>query len=242
MQQTRPVWLKILAGMLGLALSAHLTATALFVGPDNAAKESLEEPLEAYMLPFFQQNWSLFAPRPIGTERSLFVRAWYDGERHTEWVDVTQPEIDAAVTHNIAPSRVASVTRRLATRLGQQHGRMTQEERQALASNYHTDAWDRLKARMMAKEDRSPAGRISYVLRYDRAATAYATQFAYAWWGEDADIAYVQFKTEEYRAPHFDERGQDKSVRVREFGRRPLVEFDGQDRAAFAAAIERFAR
>ncbi|WP_166356039.1 DUF5819 family protein [Phytoactinopolyspora limicola] len=242
MQQTRPAWLKFLAGVLGLAVGAHLAVTALFVGPNNAAKDSLKEPMNAYMLPMFQQNWSLFAPRPIGTERTLFVRGWYNDQRHTEWVNVTDLEIDAAVLHNLTPSRVGIVTRRAATRIGQQHARMTSEERFALASHYHHDAWDRLRARMMREDDRSPASRISYVLRYDQAITAYATQFAYAWWGEDAGVKYVQFKTEESRAPSFANRDRQPTVVTREFGRRPLIEHDGQDREAFAAAIERFAR
>jgi hypothetical protein len=244
MQQTRPAWLKFLAGALGLVLTAHLTATALFVGPDNVAKSTIKEPLDSYMLPFFQQNWSLFAPNPISTERSLLVRGWYDDQRHTEWVNVTDLEIEAAVLHNLAPSRVGIVTRRLATRIGQQHGRLNSDERTALASHYHSDAWDRLHARLMREEDRSPAGRISYVLRYDKAITAYATQFAYAYWGEDAGLKYVQFKTEEYPAPRFADRHRDlqPEPRSREFGRRPLVEFDNQDREAFAAAIERFTR
>jgi hypothetical protein len=244
MQQTRPVWLKFVAAVAGFAVAAHLAVTALFVGPDNAAKDALKEPMDAYMLPMFQQNWSLFAPRPIGTERSLLVRAWFDDQRHTEWVDVTQLELDAAVLHNLTPSRVGIVTRRVATRIGQQHGRMTGEERRALASHYHDDAWNRLNARLMREEDRSPASRIAYVLRYDRAITAYATQFAYAWWGEDAGIKYVQFKTEEQRAISFADRHRNLEPQVtsREFGRRPLLEYEGQDREAFAAAIERFAK
>src|SRR5690606_19392663 len=105
------------------------------------------------------------------------------------------------------------------------------------------DAWDRMESRMMSAEDRSPGSRIGYVLRYDRTITAYATQFVYAWWGADSGIKYVQFKTEEYPAKSFEDRhsGLTPTPREREFGRRPLIEFDGQDSEAFAAAIGRFA-
>lgn len=227
-----------------MVVAAHMAVTALFVGPDNAVKEAMEEPLNNYMVPVFQQNWSLFAPKPIDTERSLLVRGWYSDQRHTEWVDVTDLELDAAVRHNLTPSRVGIVTRRLATRIGQQHARLNSAERLALAGNYHTDAWDRLEARMMSADDRSPGGRIAYVLRYDRTITAYATQFAYARWGEDAGLKYVQFKTVEQDAKSFADRLSEVETRTseREFGRRPMIEFDGQDREAFAAAVGRFAR
>ncbi|WP_129669862.1 DUF5819 family protein [Phytoactinopolyspora endophytica] len=243
MQQTQPVWLKALAAVLGTALTAHLAATAIFVGPDNVAKETWEEPLDSYMEPFFQQNWSLFAPNPIGTERILYVRGWYDAERATEWVNVSELETQAAITHNLFASRAGKVTIQLASRIGRQHGKLNSDEQEALAAHYHDDAWDRLEDRMMGLDGHSPSGRISYVLRYDQTITAYATQFAYAWWGADAGLEYVQFKTEDRSVTPFDERHVDRerNPRVREFGRRPMVEFDGQDREAFAAAIERFA-
>ncbi|NEE00933.1 DUF5819 family protein [Phytoactinopolyspora halotolerans] len=242
MQQTRPAWLKALAAVLGAAVTAHLAATAIFVGPDNVAKDAWDEPLDSYMEPFFQQNWSLFAPNPIDTEHHLYVRGWYDAERPTEWVDVTELEIQDAITHNLTPSRAGKVTTKLASRIGRQRAKLTNEEQKALEAHYHDDAWDRLEARML-EGDHSPSGRISYVLRYDETITAYATQFAYAWWGEDAGLQYVQFKIVEQDAAPFARRkdDSDRPTRVREFGRRPFVEFDGQDRESFAAAIERFA-
>lgn len=242
-QQSRPVWLKVIAGILGVCLAGHLAATALFIGPDNIARDQVREPLSAYMQPFFQQSWSLFAPTPIRTERSLYVRGWYDAERHTEWVNVTELELEAAVEHNLLPSRAGIVTRRLATRVAQHHARINSDERRMLAGHYHSDAWDRLRERMMGAEERSSSARISYVLRYDRAITAYATQFAFARWGEDSGLKYVQFKTEDQKAAPFDARhsSAQPEPNVREFGRRPMVEFDGQDRESFAAAIERFA-
>lgn len=242
MQQKQPVWLTIVAGILATALAGHLLATVVFVGPDNSARDSWEEPLESYMEPFFQQSWSLFAPKPIGTERALYVRAWYDDDRPTEWVNVSELEIEKTTTHNLAPSRAGRVTFKLASRIGRQHARLTNAEQEALASHYHHDAWERLEDRMLGMEDHSPAGRLSYVLRYDKTITAYATQFAYARWGENSGLRYVQFKTEERQVTPFADRHLDteEPPRVREFGRRPLFEFDGQDRESFAAAIERF--
>src|SRR5690606_29989680 len=239
MQETRPLWLKVVAGMLGALLCGHLALTAVFVGPANAAKESLSTSLSSYMEPFFQQNWSLFAPTPISVEYSLWVRAWYDEDTPTEWVDATQTEIDGNILHSLAPSRAGIVSRRLAGYMRKQYREITPAERSILADHYPTQAWDRMRERMTALDQHSSDARISYVLRLDRAMAAYATQFAWATWGRDG-INFVEVKIVETRAPQFEGRGGEPSVTEREFGRRPLYQYDGQDSAAFTAAIRRF--
>ncbi|WP_157552903.1 DUF5819 family protein [Jiangella gansuensis] len=241
MQDTRrPVWIKVVAGMLGGLLCAHLLATAVFVGPANAAKETLGSSLTSYMQPFFQQEWSLFAPTPISVEYSLQVRGWYDADTPADWVDATAVEVEGNILHSLAPSRAGIVTRRLAGNMRKQHRLVTAEERTVLAGDYHENAWARMKERMLASDDHSSDARISYVLRLDRAMAAYATQFAWAWWGRDAGIEYVEFKIVETRAPRFDNRADDPTITTREFGRRPLYQYDGQDTEAFADAIGRF--
>lgn len=240
MQDTRPVWIKVVAGMLGALVCAHLLATAVFVGPANAAKESFGATLSSYMHPVFQQEWSLFAPTPISVEHSLLVRGWYDEQTPTEWVNVTDAEVDGNILHSLAPSRAGIVTRRLAGHMSKQYRRVTADERVILAGDYHSNAWARMEQRMTALDEHSSDARISYLLRLDRAMAAYATQFAWARWGDEAGIRYVEFMIEESRAPRFDDRGGEPSVTTREFGRRPLYTYDGQDADAFAEAVERF--
>lgn len=237
---TRPMWIKVVAGMLGALLCAHLFATAVYVGPANAAKQSLGQSLSSYMYPVFQQEWSLFAPTPISVEYELVVRGWYDDERSTEWVSPTDVEIDGNILHSLAPSRAGIVTRRLAGHMRKQYRQITPEERSVLAGDYHTNAWDRMEARMVAQDERSSDARLSYVLRLDRAMAAYATQFVWATWGRDQDFDYVEFKIRETRSPRFAERDEEPTVTEREFGRRPLYKYDGQDSGAFADAVERF--
>ncbi|PSL06108.1 hypothetical protein CLV30_103263 [Haloactinopolyspora alba] len=236
----RPIWIKVVAGMLGALLCAHLFATAVYVGPANAAKQSLGESLTSYMYPMFQQDWNLFAPTPISVEYDLLVRGWYDDERSTDWVSATETEVDGNVLHSLAPSRAGIVTRRLAGHMREQYREVTPAERSVLSGDYHTDAWDRMEARMVALDEHSSDERISYVLRLDRAMAAYATQFVWARWGRDQDFAYVEFKIRVTRAPRFDDRGDEPEVTERQFGRRPLYRYDAQDEGAFTDAIERF--
>jgi hypothetical protein len=239
-QEPRPTWIKVLAGGLAALLCAHLFATAVFVGPANAAKETLGTTLTDYMEPFFQQEWSLFAPTPISVEYSMLVRGWYDADTPTEWVDVTELEVEGNILHSLAPSRAGIVTRRLAGNMRKQYRLISREEQAVLAGHYHENAWARMEEAMLATPDPSSDARISYVLRLDRAMAAYATQFAWAWWGRDSGIQYVEVQIQETRAPSFDDRGDDPSVTTREFGRRPLYLYDDQDSAAFADAIGGF--
>lgn len=236
----RPWWLSALAGTLGMAVVLHLVATAIFVSPDNPVRRAAGAPLTAYMQPLFEQNWSLFAPVPISTGYSLWVRGWDGTGQPTEWVDASAVEIDANIRHNLTPSRAGVLSRRTAGLMRAQYNDLTDGERAILGADHLDGAWAEMADQMAAAPDASSEGRRSYALRLDRAITAYATQFAWAWWGRDTGLEYVQVRIEDTRAPRFEERGSQPSYAVREFGRRPLYVYDHQDAAAFTEAIERF--
>lgn len=236
----RPWWLSVLAGGLAALVAFHLVLTTLFVAPDNPLSRAVSAPVAAYMNPLFQQDWSLFAPMPISTGYSLWVRGWYEDGRSTEWVDATAVEIEASITHELAPSRAGIVTRRTAGLMRSQYRDLTEDERTVLGADHLSGAWEEMATQMAAVPEPSSSARRSYVLRLDRALTAYATQFAWAWWGRDSDLTHVQVSIEDTRAPRFAERENGPSHVVRELGRRPLYVYDDQDHEAFAATIERF--
>lgn len=239
MQPPVPRWARILAGVVSLVVAVHLVATALWVGPSNAIKDSVAAPLTSYMTPMFEQNWSLFAPVPIGIEYSLEVRAFDAELEPTDWTDVTALEV-SNLLHTPLPSRATRMTRTLASTVRGQHRRLTEEERTVLAGSYHQDAWARLQAAFDQLDDDSGTARQRYVLRLDRAMTAYATEFTRAVWA-DHEPRFVQTRIVELSAPPPD-AGDDheRARRERTFGRRPMLEYPGQDSETFADAIERF--
>jgi hypothetical protein len=91
-----------LAGGLAAALAMHFLVTALFVGPLNPIKLAWGDEITSYMTPYFEQNWSLFAPDPISEERGMLVRARVTDDngtvRTTEFADITNPPIKAFTT------------------------------------------------------------------------------------------------------------------------------------------------
>ncbi|HET6895931.1 MAG TPA: DUF5819 family protein [Candidatus Baltobacteraceae bacterium] len=87
--------------------AVHFTFVELMNLPTNPIKLQYYDVLEAYVNPFFTQNWSFFAPDPIANDLSLFVRAQRrgaDGKRlQSPWYDVTEALIDASNGKPLSP-------------------------------------------------------------------------------------------------------------------------------------------
>ncbi|MFK0259610.1 DUF5819 family protein [Streptomyces sp. NPDC090445] len=92
-----------------LALAFHFGMTALFEMPFNPVKEKYGQEIDSYMLPYFAQDWHLFAPDPIDRDKGVLVRAKKiqpDGSTATtEWVDVTTPTLEKLYGERLWPSR-----------------------------------------------------------------------------------------------------------------------------------------
>lgn len=236
----RPVWVAIVAAVLGVVVAAHTAATFLWIAPENAFSRAVDEPLESAMDPVFQQNWSLFAPTPINVANSLEVRALDADLNATPWVDVTDLEISANFTHQIFPNRGSRPTRMLAARAHAQFNKLSDEELETLGHHYHEDAWPRLAEALDAAEGSSSQARRDLVIEYDRTMAAYATEYVRAT-VTDVEPSYVQFRVVRQRAASFARRAEaPPEPTVYTFGRRPMYEFPRQDSDTFRAAIERF--
>ncbi|MEV0373146.1 DUF5819 family protein [Streptomyces sp. NPDC050636] len=83
--------------------------TALYEMPLNPVKEKYGEEITSYMLPYFGQDWHLFAPDPIDRDNGVLVRAKMrqpDGSTTTtEWTDVTSPVQQKLYGERFWPSR-----------------------------------------------------------------------------------------------------------------------------------------
>jgi len=73
----------------------HFVQTALYVMPSNVLKDgtTLGQVNNAYMRPYFDQVWTLFAPTPVGTDTLLLVQCLpaQTKPRAGDWVDVLGP-------------------------------------------------------------------------------------------------------------------------------------------------------
>lgn len=98
------------AVLVGLVVVLHLGMVFLHVAPKNVLSREYDTQLDDYIRPEFVQNWKLFAPEPLHTNVRVEARARI-GERTTEWIDVTAPDIEAT-RYNLVPSHARNQLRK----------------------------------------------------------------------------------------------------------------------------------
>lgn len=226
-------------------VALHFAVTFLWNAPANPIKDSVGGQVTGYMRPFFQQNWSLFAPNPVNAEDELLVRAQVadpqTGElRTTDWEQPTRLEW-TLVHHNPLPPRSSRVTSNLHRRVNTAWNALTDEQQEIVARDYTDMAdWQPLADDLIASQGGQTSSRVADIVRADRVATGYATQFAKARWGEE--VAAVQFQLRRTPVPRWADRldppPEDPSFTTREFGWRPALVDPDQDEAAFADVID----
>ncbi|SDU81347.1 DUF5819 family protein [Jiangella alkaliphila] len=226
-------------------VALHFVATFLWNAPSNPIKESVGDQVSGYMRPFFQQNWSLFAPNPVNAEDELRVRAQVEDPQTgevttTEWEDPTRLEW-TLITHDPAPSRASRLTSNLHRRVNTAWDALTDDQQAILGTDYQDMAdWRPLADDLIASQGGETSNRVANIVRADRVTTGYATQFAKALWGED--VVAVQFQLVRTPVPRWDVRfdppPENPQQTVREFGWRPALVDPNQDEAAFADVMD----
>jgi hypothetical protein len=96
------------AGLCATAALTHVLLVFLHVAPSNPVSQRYQEEINAWISPFFEQNWLLFAPNPEANRTQIFARTGWSTESGeqgvSDWFDITAAD-DAAITHNLYPSR-----------------------------------------------------------------------------------------------------------------------------------------
>lgn len=91
--------LNTIASLLAIYLPIHFFIILIYTGPVNPVSLTLKPYITPYIETFFQQNWHLFAPKPISVNFKMYVRAEYKNHKNgmieqSAWFDVTSPLID----------------------------------------------------------------------------------------------------------------------------------------------------
>ncbi|MGI6879938.1 DUF5819 family protein [Microbacterium sp. gxy059] len=230
---------RIVLVVLSLLTAWHIFATFLWVAPDSHLRDIVpgEKTLSGYMLPMFGQGWSVFAPSPVNGDYRVEVRAAYEDETgevvETDWVDATAVERSRA-HHHLAPSRSAKLSIVYGQRLYKAYGDLDDAQKEIVGYNYFKDDWETRQRDALEGDDKEASGYI----RDERRVIAYATQVAYAVWGEQ-DFSRVQVRVSRQAIVPFDERDnpdyERKDPIVRDIGWRAPVEREGQSRDDFAS-------
>ena len=89
------------------AVVGHFALVMLVIAAPWLIPRPLQPAVEAYLVPFFIQDWRLFAPRPDAFDYEVFARGQYrDGDRleQTLWLDLVEPAVTAVQATRLSPA------------------------------------------------------------------------------------------------------------------------------------------
>ena len=122
--------------VIGGLLILHFAMTFFYVAPRNLVSARADKVISSYMLPYFDQDWKLFAPDPAKTDPHILVRAKVVDVRHQEqltpWLDITNSELTRVRGHWF-PDRVSRLSAKVAAKLSaaaDQHEQVVSERQQ----------------------------------------------------------------------------------------------------------------
>lgn len=214
------IWVRLVALVAALFTGWHILASFLWIAPYSAnAREIVpnsQNTLTAYMIPFFGQSWSVFAPEPINGDYHFNVRARLADTSETGWVSATDVEI-SMIQYNLFPPRAGIQSNEVASSYKDAYDSIEQPQRTVVAGDFDVDQWEvGLRAALEAQagkadaesgdaEPKANAEQIDRMLSEEHRATAYATQVAYAIWGE-SEVESVQFRVSRQNIVPFAQR------------------------------------
>ncbi|MFJ4225708.1 DUF5819 family protein [Microbacterium sp. NPDC089695] len=219
----------------------HIFASFLWIAPPSPLRDAIpENALRSYMLPWYGQSWSVFAPAPINGDYQLKVRATVtteNGEEATEWVSATDVETQMH-TRNLFPPRAGSLSIKQASNFKGAWDKLTAEQKEIAGLGFYKgDDWlGRMQLAMNEVSDNSNEAAVAAYVTQERYTDAYATQVARSIWG--ADVLQVQYEISRQGIIPFIERDNPDAQRpapvVAITGWRGLITLDEQSHTAFA--------
>ncbi|PDQ34662.1 MAG: hypothetical protein B5766_10060 [Candidatus Lumbricidophila eiseniae] len=188
----------------------HIFASFLWISPVTPLRDIIPAKglLTSYMIPWFGQSWSVFAPEPINGNYIFRVRATVKdasgNEQITKWVDATLAEF-AMAEYNLFPPRGANLAIHQASLLFGAYGALTDEQKKFTGQDFFTgDVW--LGDLYDKMGGQSSATATDYIVQ-ERYTDAYATQVSLALWGgKDVTVTKVQYDVGRQNVIPFDKR------------------------------------
>lgn len=244
------LWVKLIGGLAILLTVWQVFASFLWIAPYSPLREVVPgNLLSSYMLPFFGQSWSVFAPEPINGDYHFNVRATLerDGESvETGWVSATDVEL-SIIEYNLLAPRAGIVSTDVASSFKGAYDALGSNQRSNAAEDFTGDDWeDALYTSLTGGTvdadgsdltgDAADAAKIDDYLASERQSVAYATQVARAMWGDE--VVAVQYRVSRQNIVPFADRNDPLAERpepqIATTGWRPQLVQPGQSDENFA--------
>ncbi len=224
----------------------HSGIVALWVAPNNLLRQSIgASRVQDYILPMWDQAWSVFAPEADSGYERYEVRALVKGgggERATAWTPVTAREVVASVRHHPFPSRTALITTRLGAHVQRYYNSLNGDQKQLVADADREVSLEELRSRLIAAADSdAERRRVGPFMRAESATEHFLSGIADAIWGEG--VVALQFRKDKMVVSRYTDTDRPRQVRVayQYFSNwRPPITLTPAERDAFAAYADEF--
>lgn len=240
-QKVKISWPVKIVSLLAVFLTLwHVFASFLWIFPPSPLRQLVPaKALTAYMIPFFGQSWSVFAPEPINGDYHFNVRAVIDvdgEEKETGWVSANTAEMSIVQNH-LFPPRAGVQAEELASMQRQAFLKLEEPQRTILAGDFDKKNWETgMREALLA--DQKNTTLVDGYLDREHMATAYATQVAKAMWADEGEIVKVQYRVSRQNVVPFADRNNPNVERPEPFivstGWRGLIVNPDQDEEVFA--------
>lgn len=222
-----------------------IAGTALIFTPSG---NPLRGAVQSAAFPYFSQNWRVFAPDILKSNRTFEIRAqWPDdnGELVTSgWVSITGIE-QRTVKGNVAPSRIEKNSWNASNTYLKRYFALNDEQRTRVRDTFietHDGGFRPIPDEELIAELGEGDGDVVRFLRVDYMLMRYATMYAAAGFGED--IQRVQWRVVTERPNDFTHRFDDVAQfapTVRTFGwRQSNLAIDPDVLEQYSAVINRY--
>lgn len=223
----------------------HSGIVALWVAPNNLLRQSVgAQRVSSYVLPMWDQAWSVFAPEADSEYDRYQVRALVENgseERATDWTSVTSRELLGSVRHHPFPARTALLTTRLSGHVKKYYDALNPAQKQIVADASREVSLDELRSRLLAAAT-TPAERakVRPFLRAEAGTERFLSGVADALWGPD--VVAIQFRKDKVIATRYTDGAERQVETGFQFysNWRPQQDLTADERAAYRSYVARF--
>lgn len=227
-----------------VAVLVHSAAIALWVAPPNILKDRIGfNNLRSYVLPMFDQSWSVFAPEADNGYDLFEIRGTLRGkngrETQTGWVKVTAKEVGPQLRYHPFPSRTLLITDRLANDQLRLFGQLSPAQQTVVHVSGVSVSTATQNRRLLAAatNDTERQNARSYTWTED-AVEEFLSGIAYGVWGPDT--VAVQYRQNQVFVPTYQSSKGDHQVTSGYLfvsNVRPIRHLDADERSAFTSYV-----
>lgn len=212
----RPLGARIFLAVLAMVLGWHVFATFVWGSGNLPVQNAVgTQNLSSYMLPMFNQAWNVFAPDPEFVDARVLFRATLrdrqtGAERVSEFVNISQHDIDSSIRSHPIPSKLIISSFGLAATYSGDFATLSAEQKKIFGQNFDGEDWpQQLIDHLAQAPDAKASGAYTGMARTDQALVMLSTNIAQALWPEE-EIISVQTQHTQQNVPNFEDRGTDK--------------------------------